>query len=301
MFVVFKIKRIYFIFVVCICTILSAETDYVNDTHKVVDNFIYDTSDYLDKFASGEDYIVEDNSLVSGELSYLNILEKSTPSTTDLNLKIRLLFPRFRKNYDLILENYRKSDSIDDTKQENRYLLGLAKGKARIGIKFRGLKPDLFVSYKLSYKQSFTNNWKFYMGNKAFYFTDYKFDNIFVIEMIKLIDNMTQFVFKNQYRFQEEYDDKHEVIHSFSLSTYLNNKSTLNYILSSYGTKDNTKAYGVDYFYTGVSYKEFYHKNWAYYQVDTGVTFRDENDFNARARIMIKLGVLFGNSKKLFF
>ncbi|MEA3497560.1 MAG: hypothetical protein U9R16_00740, partial [Campylobacterota bacterium] len=179
-------------------------------------------------------------------------------------------------------------------------LLGLTKGKSRVGVKFRGISPDLFISYKLFDDYPLKYQFNFHIENKIMYFVDYKLDNTLQMNFSKMVNDSMRFSFNNSYRFQEEFNDRHKVIHSLNLLNNLDYKSYINYSLSSYSTNDNTKSFGVDYYYAGTSYKNFYYKNWAYYKIDTGLTFRKDNNFDAKARAMIKLGILFGKSKSKF-
>ena len=285
------------IFLILLSNMLFANS-YISNTHNTTETFLYDVSDYLDTRFSGQDYDIDKKSLTKAEISYESVFEKDKSSYSNGNVRIRLLFPRFRKKYKVTFENYVKSKSIDDTQSSKSYLLGISHNKARLGLKFRGINPDPFISYNIEKQLNLYKNWDFYIGNKAIYFADYKFDNIFSINLEKKIDDSTRFAFKNSYRFQEEYNDKYELVHSLNLYKDLGDKQKLNYTISSYATKDNIKKeLEVDYYYTGVSYRKFYYKNWAYYQVDTGLTFRDENHFDARGRMMIKLGIVFGNAK----
>ncbi|MBT7116819.1 MAG: hypothetical protein HN901_00485, partial [Campylobacteraceae bacterium] len=75
-----------------------------------------------------------------------------------------------------------------------------------------------------------------------------------------------------------------------------------NYTISSYATKDDiiNQDLEVDYYYTGGSLKEYFYKNWAYYNIDAGLIFRDENSFEAKGRLLFRIGALFGNAKPKF-
>ncbi|MEA3497991.1 MAG: hypothetical protein U9R16_02915, partial [Campylobacterota bacterium] len=183
-----KIK-FYFILLFCLSSMLNANSDYIDKTHEIVENYLYTTSDYLDKAISREDYKVKNKTLLSGELSYASVVEKSTPSYNNLKLRIRLLFPRLRDNYKLTLENYNENNSIDNVNQHNRYLLGLTKGKSRVGVKFRGISPDLFISYKLFDDYPLKYQFNFHIENKIMYFVDYKLDNTLQMNFSKMVND----------------------------------------------------------------------------------------------------------------
>lgn len=292
--------KIIFVLLFCIISVVNAELSYVENTRNGIENFLHGTSNGIDKFISQEDYKVEQKTLTSGDLSFETINEQKKPSVNQINFKVRILLPRSRKSYKLTLDNYVRKGSMDEKSKSDDYTLGLAKGKKRIGIKFRGIEPDLFVSYQLNKTINLVDDWKFYIENKTTYFVDYDFENIFIIDFNKKIDEKRRLSFRNHYRFQEHGDDLHEVVHSLNLESHINNRSDIHYSLSSYSTKNDYKKYEVDYYYSGAKYKNFYHKNWAYYQVDLGLMYRDENSFDPTARFMFRVGVLFGNSKKVF-
>ncbi|MBT6107514.1 MAG: hypothetical protein HOH31_02860 [Campylobacteraceae bacterium] len=274
----------------------------LDDTYDTTETFIYSTADYLDTSFSGEDYDIESQDLTKADISYESIFEKGQDSIQNSNIKIRLLFPRFRKQYKITFENYNKSKSIDETNENDSYLLGIGKDKARVGLKFRGINPDPFISYNLEYKTYLANNLDFHIGNRAMYFADYKFDNTFSINFKKQINDHLIVSFNNSYRFQEEYNNKYELVNTINLSQDLGQKRSLNYTISSYATKDDiiNQDLEVDYYYAGGFYKEYFYKNWAYYNIDAGLIFRDENSFEAKGRLLFRIGALFGNAKPKF-
>ena len=122
------------------------------------------------------------------------------------------------------------------------------------------------------------------------------------LNISKQLDEYTKISFDNSYRFQEVYDDRHEVVHSLNLYYQLDEKQIVDATVSSYSTKDNIENLDleVDYYYTGVSYKNYFYQNWTYFQIDTGMIFRDENNFNGKARVLFRIGALFGNAKPKF-
>jgi len=292
------IKKMFLYLLFFLLFNIKAYAYHYDYTHTSIENFLYKSSDNLDKFISGKEYEVPQKTLVSGELSYIHISEQSEDAYNNLNFKVRFLFPRLRKHYKLVFENYKQTNSIDDIKEEDSsYMLAIAKGKTRLGVKFRGIHPDLFASYKLYYDKDLNNDWNFYTENRIIYFLDHKLDNTFKIIFNRKIDDNTNFAFNNTYQFQEYYNNRDHITSSLDLYHSLDYKSTIHYSLASYFQENTNAPYTVDY-YTGASYRRFYYKNLNYYQIDTGFTFREKNDYEAKARVMIKFGILFGKSKK---
>jgi len=294
----------YFIVLFLFVNIVNAKyiEEIMDGTYGATEVFIDDTSNYLDKSFSREDYAVSEGSLNKGDIFYESVYEKGQDNINNSNIKIRLLFPRFRDKYKISLENYTKSKSIDDRKTSDDYLLGIADGKKRIGLKFRGIKPDLFVSYKIGKTFDINNDYSLFMENNAIYFADFGFDNTMQFNIKKELSSDTKISFDNSYRFTKLNDNKHEVVNSINIYNQLNSRELLSGSISSYATKDDivNQSLEVDYYYSGISYKNHFYKNWGYFQVDTGLTFRDENDFEPRGRILFRIGALFGNAKPTF-
>ncbi len=281
--------------------ILNAN-EYLDGSYTTVETFVYDTSDYLDTSFSGEDYDIENKDLIKGDIFYESIHEKSQDNINNSNLKLRLLFPRFRDKYKVTLENYNRSNSIDDTKESEDFLFGLTHNKARVGVKFRGLKMDPFVSYNLDTTQYLENESELYFGNRAIYFSDFGLDNTISANISKELNENMKISFDNSYRFQEEFNNRYELVHSLSLYNKFNSRKSLHYSITLYSTKDDiiNPKLELDYCYSGVSYRNHFYKDWGYFQVDTGLTFRDENDFEPRGRVLFRIGALFGNAKPKF-
>jgi hypothetical protein len=287
----------------------SILANYLETSKKILDitydrseEFIYSTSDFLDRSFSAENYEVEQKDLTRAEVYYESVYEDGQETLTTKDIKIRLLFPRLRDKYKVTFENYNTSSSIDDRSSSDDYLLGVANGKRRIGIKFRGIEPDLFVSYVLSSDYIYDNDYNINIGNRAVYFADFGFDNTMNLNISKQLDSSTVLSFDNSYRFQELYDNRHEVVNSLNIYHQLTKKERLNATLSSYATKDDiiNQDLEVDYYYAGLSYKNFFYKNRGYFQIDGGAIARDENGFDPKARVLFRIGALFGNSKPKF-
>ena len=286
---------------------IKAYAYHYDYTHTKIEKFLYSSTDTLDRFLSGKNYFVPNNTLVSGELSYVYVNEQSTNPSNNLDFKVRLRFPRVEKNVKSVFENYRiefetykENNTLDKEKsKKNGYMLGIIRDKAKLGIQFRGLNSDLFASYKLYNNKKLNNNWSSYIENKIGYFVREGFINTFQIILDRKIYENINFSFNNSYQYKAKNNNEKSISNSLNFSYNSDYKSTYTYILSSNFQRDDTKPFTVDY-YTGVAYRKFYYKNLNYYQVDTGLTFREENSFDAKARVMITFGVLFGKSKKVF-
>ncbi len=278
---------------------IANANDYLDKSYEYTETFIYDTSNDLDTSFSGEDYNIDNRNLAKADIYYESVDEKGQAIINNSNIKIRLLFPRFRDKYRVSLENYNKNNSIDDRDNSESFLFGLTHNKARIGVKFRGIEIDPFVSYNLKTTQYFENELELYLGNRAIYFSDFGFDNTVSVNFSKDISENSKISFDNSYRFQEEYDNKYELLHSVNLYVQLNSRKSLHYTVSSYATKDDiiNKNLEVDYYYAGATYKNYFYKNWGYYEFGAGLTFRDENNFDAKGRALFRIGALFGNAK----
>jgi hypothetical protein len=293
----YEIKKNYFFLLI---TILYIKADHMDSLYASTEYLFYDASNYLDKNISSQTYKVDNKHLVKADISYNSIFEESQPSIQKRNIKIKFLFPRLRKKYKIIFENYNQNKAINEIETTTNYnMLAVSKDTMKIGVKFRPIKPDLFILYKYKWEYNLIKKIKLIIKNNAIYFAKFKFNNLFSINIEKYLYKDIKLSFNNSYRFQEKYD-KYELTNAINIYYKVSTNQRLNYTILSYSIKDNStnRSLEVDYYYIGVAYRNYFFKNRTYFQIDTGLTFRDENNFDKKGRIMFKLGVLFGGIKK---
>ena len=66
---------------------ISVWANYIDNTYTTTENFIYETSDYLDTSFSGENYAVDSDKLTKAEISYESILEDGQANINNTNIK----------------------------------------------------------------------------------------------------------------------------------------------------------------------------------------------------------------------
>ncbi len=303
------------------CTCLAASED-INDSeglenvHDTISEWIYQTSNRIDIFFSGSSEEVSAKSVTYLDTSFDTYAETYRSPQYRYNISLRLHLPRTQKKLNLLLEDFKKTSSVDlpkstspeDTVANNDYLFGLQYRQQESkytrlgyggGIRFRSFTPDPYISLYLSRSFYFSRQWELILRNKARYFADYRLDNSAEVALVKIIGEKLRFSFQNIYRFIEHEDYRNEIVNTFALEQFITAKKGLSYFLSAYSSGDTNSVFKLGYYYGGVSFRHYYYRNWAYYQIDGGGMLRESNNFSPSARVMFKMGLLFGRPDKL--
>ncbi len=283
----------------------------IDSVHERLSEWIYETSNRIDIFFSGNSEEVSGYKGTYLDTSFDTYAETYRSPRYRFNVSLRLYLPRTQKRLNLLLEDFKKTSSVDlpesdaltDTIRSNDYLLGVQYRQqeskyTRIGygggVRFRSMTPDPYLSGYMSRSFYFFDRWELLLRNNMRYFADYRLDNTFEAAFIKIIDESLRFSFQNAYRFLEYEHYTNEVVNSLVLEHFANQKIGLRYSLSIYNSGDNLSVFKLRYYYAGISLRHYFHRNWAYYQADTGVMFRETNSFRPSLRLMLKIGFIFG-------
>ncbi|BBG66228.1 hypothetical protein NNO_1525 [Hydrogenimonas sp.] len=315
------IKLFFITIAIVSCTLLPASDDMnvtggIDEVHEAISEWIYDTSNRIDIFFSGssEDVSVQKGTYLDTSFDMYAETYRSAQYRYNISLKLRL--PRTQKRLNLVLEDFKKTSSVDlpqsttpgDTLTNNDYLLGVSYRQqeskyTRIGygggIRFRSFTPDPYLTAYISRSFYFSYRWELLLRNKVRYFADYRLDNTATAALIKIIDEKLRFSFQNIYHFLEHDKYRNEIVNTLSLEQFIGPKKGVSYTLSAYSSGDTDSVFKLGYYYGGASFRHYYYRNWAYYQVDGGVMFRESNNFSPSARAMFKIGFLFGRPKRL--
>ncbi len=283
----------------------------LDTVHERLSEWIYETSNRIDIFFSGNSEEVSIQKGTTLDTSFDLYTETYRSPLYRFNVSLRLHLPRTQKRLNLILEDFKNTSSVDlsrsavptDTIGNNDYLLGLQYRQqeskyTRIGygggIRFRSLTPDPFVSLYLSRSFYFATKWELLLRNKVRYFADYRLDNTAEVALIKVLSENLRFSFRNLYRFLEHSDYRNETVNSLILEQFISAKKGVSYLLSAYSSGESGSVFKLGYYYGGISFRHYYYRDWAYYQTDAGVILRERNNFSPAARLMFKIGFIFG-------
>ncbi|WP_457595442.1 hypothetical protein [Hydrogenimonas sp.] len=288
------------------------ESSNIDSVHERVSEWIYETSNRIDIFFSGNSEEISLQKGTSLDTSFDLYAETYRSPLYRFNVSLRLHLPRTEKRLNLVLEDFKNTSSVDlpksavptDTIGNNDYLLGIQYRQqeskyTRIGygggIRFRSLTPDPYLSVYLSRSFYFSQKWELLLRNKVRYFADYRLDNTAEASLIKVLNENLRFSFRNIYRFLEQADYRNETVNSLILEQFISSKRGVSYSLSIYSSGDSGSVFKLGYYYGGVSFRHYYYRDWAYYQTDGGIIFRESNNFSPAARLMFKIGFLFGS------
>ncbi len=303
------------------CSFSAASQDFndsggLDSVHDTISEWIYRTSNRIDIFFSGSSEELSPKSATYLDTSFDTYAETYRSPQYRYNISLRLHLPRTQKRLNLMLEDFKKTSSVDllqsaspqDSVANNDYLLEIHYRQqeskyTRIGygggIRFRSFRPDPYISLYLSRSLYFSKEWELVLRNKARYFADYRLDNSAEVALVKIISEKLRFSFRNIYRFIEHESYRNEIVNTLALERFITEKKGLGYLLSAYSSGDTDSVFKLGYYYAGVSFRHYYYRDWAYYQIDGGGMLRESNNFSPSARVMFKMGFLFGRPDRL--
>ena len=255
-------------------------------------------------------FLSDDNRSIKQRFNIATSIETVTetyqPTLFRFNVKANIELPRTQKKLHLFLQDYEKSNSIDKTYSKNiqdsiqntSYLFGLqyltkSNLSYRVGLRFRKVTPDPFLSARWSQTSYLTDSSWVYFGDKLFYYMRHKWDNtLFAHYQHKLNDNML-FSFENSYRYETKPQDENQYVHALKL--YISGSRYELFIPRAeiYCHANNQSSYKLNYYYLGFSYRNIFYRKWLFYQIAPAVLWRIENGFRPSYRLSFSVGVTF--------
>ena len=221
------------------------------------------------------------------------------------NFRANLDFPRTQKRLHLFIQDYKRQESIDEATGENlqdsidntSFLVGLqyltkAKIRYRAGVRFHKITPDPFVGIGWENTHYFHKHWLYY-GDRLRYFLDRKIDNKLFANYQYKISPIDIFSFENSYRYRQEPQKEHQVIHALKVYHSLGKRSILIPRAEVYCYASNSSSYRLDYIYLGFDYEDTIYRKWLFFRIAPAVLWRYENDFAPSYRIMFRFGITF--------
>ena len=274
-----------------------------------VDEYYHKTFEYLRQSINSLDiFLSDDNRSVRQKFSIRTSIETITESRERtrfrFNFRANLSLPRTQKKLNLFLQEFRKSDSIDNETQneidrsikERSFLLGLqyitkAHLSYRAGIRFHKISPDPFVSASWEDTLYFGKNWLYY-GDRLAYYLDRHLDNrAFAIFQHK-VDEHTLFSFENSYRYTD-YLKEHQITNAIAWYRSLGKYEFISPRFEIYSLKEENGALHLDYYYAGITYESRFFRKWLFYRVEPAVVCRKTYHFKPGLRLMLRVGITF--------
>ncbi len=300
----------FLIIFIAISLFAKNQLNYVGTTHKLLSDWIYNTSNKIDDFFSrnNEQIFNKNRSYVS--LSFNSYLEEHEPSMYRFNAKVRIRLPKTEKKLNLVLENFTNSISTDqqtspnaiDAMQNNSYLLGFELNQIDTkfikinfgsGMHFSNISPDLYLSLYIAKIFYTSDKWDFEINNNSKYFLKQHFDNTANFIISKVINKNYKFIFLNSYHYKQNVNYLNEVVNSLILDKYISPKKGISSSFSIYSSSDKAHSFKLYYYLAQISYKRFFYHNFAYYELTPGVIFRESDGFRPRARVVFRIGLYF--------
>lgn len=306
-------KRILFLVMmlyVPICSNAGEQSGYIDKTHQLLSEWIYDTSNKIDTFFGRKDIEFHTKNKSYLNLSFDTYSEEHTNSAYRFNAKLRIRLPKTQKRLHLVFEDFKDTISADqqtssnvgNTVGDNSYILGVELDKIDTkfinvkygsGVHFSGITPDAYISLYLSKTFYKKYNWELGINNNAKYFARKHFDNTMQLLIYKIINENYKFTFLNEYHYAEDNNQLNETVNALILDKYINPKEGVSGSFSLYSSGDDQNDFKLHYYLAEVSYKRFFYHNFAFYSLSPGVIFRDSDNFKPRMRAVFRVGVYF--------
>lgn len=305
-------KKVFVYLALCIPIFLYAkgESGYIDKTHRLLSEWIYNTSNKIDTFFAKKDikYDTKNSSYIN--ISFNSYIEEHQDEAYRFNINARIRLPKTQKSLHLVMEDYKKSISADqqtsssltDTVGDDSYLVGIeldnidtryTKFKIGSGVHFSGISPDAYVSLYMAKIDYFEGNWQAEINNDAKYFIRDKLNNTTQILISKILNENYKFTFLNAYHYNEDKNNLNEMINAFILDRYISSIKGISGSFSLYSSMDDNSDFKLHYYLLQASYKRFFYHNYAYYELSPGVIFRDSVAFKPRARVVFQVGIYF--------
>ncbi len=286
------------------------QLSYIDATHMLLSDWIYNTSNKIDTFFSRNNEQISNENKSYLNLSFNSYLEEHESSMYRFNAKVNIMLPKTEKKLNLILEDFKNSISTDqqtssnvvDTVQNNSYLLGVELDKIDTkfikvnfgsGVHFSNISPDVYLSLYLAKIFYTSNKWEFEINNNGKYFLKQHLDNTANFIISRVINENYKFTFLNSYHYKQNANHLNEIINSLILDKYISPKKGISSSFSMYSSSDKTHSFKLYYYLAQISYKRFFYHNFAYYELTPGVIFRESDGFRPRARIVFRIGLYF--------
>ena len=284
-----------------LCSLLFANTI---DTHYLsIKSWIAEQLKRLDIFLSDSNESIKQRFSIRTSID--TILETKQDAQFKFNIKADLEFPRTQKKLHLFIQDYKRRETIDEISGKNiqdsidntSFLLGLqyltfANLRYKAGIRFNKITPDPFVAVGWEHTLYIKKHW-LYFGDELRYFLDRKVDNKAFANYQYKLSPIDIFSFENSYRYRQEPDREHQVIHALKIYHSLGQKSLLIPHGEVYCFASRDSSYRLGYLYLGFDYMDTIYRKWLFYQISPAVLWRYENGFAPSYRIMFRFGITF--------
>ncbi len=292
----------YFLSLVLFYSFLQAQ-NIIDTRYSDINQWIAQTLQKLDIFLSDSNESIKQHFTIRTSID--TILETKQDGQFKFNIKADLEFPRTQKKLHIFIQDYKRSDTIDETSGKNiqdsidntSFLFGLqyitfANLRYKAGIRFNKITPDPFIAVGWEHTLYFHKHW-LYFGDELRYFLDRKIDNKAFANYQYKLSPIDLFSFENSYRYRQEPDNEHQVVHALKIYHSLVERSLLTPHTEVYCFASKTSSYRLGYFYLGFDYSDTFYRKWIFYQISPAVLWRYENNFAPSYRIMFRVGVTF--------
>lgn len=233
------------------------------------------------------------------------VMETKQSPQFKFNIRANLDFPRTQKRLHLFIQDYKKRNTIDEVSGKNiedsidntSFLLGLqyltfANIRYKAGIRFHKITPDPFIGIGWENTHYFHKHWLYY-GDELRYFLDRKIDNKLFANYQYKLSPIDLFSFENTYRYRQEPNEEHQIVHALKVYHSLGERSILIPRAEAYCFFSKNSSYRLGYIYLGFDYEDTFYRKWLFFRIAPAVLWRYENDFAPSYRLMFRFGITF--------
>lgn len=297
----------------------GTDSPLLNTSFRYLDRFHYWLSDKVDDFGEeADDFFGTEDSFDRTEGSRLDIMAPVTfhadgSIDTQLNFRTKIALPRTNKRWHLMVSSAR--DSMDDlvsggnvsgnnnnpndtTQQDDgtdvglRYALDLAGFTVTFvdfGLNFRNIvEPDPYARVRLHYKWKLSPQWYTRMY-QTLYWERYKGVGL---KSRQLFDRQIsqRYLFRSRTEGEWRDDDQqYSLSQNFILVDQVNAHRGLAYYIGWYWNwTPDAPGLALNAYSLGMNWRERIYKKWLFFEIDPGVNFDSDSDFN-QADVSVKL------------
>jgi hypothetical protein len=281
---------------------------FISTSRDFLNNVLLGTTNTLDYiFSIGYTKVKrKKNSYVDAKIG--GFYEKFYGYGYDYNVDGFIDLPNTKKRFNIFIGSLyqnnkgENNDNLLNKDKKEKFILGFEYTRTLFNVLRSGLSTgaifnsyylDPFLRFSVNTSFNLFSNWNLSVGNYAYYFLVYKFDNLSFISLSYNISKQTQIKIYNEYRYREYFDKLHEVKNVLGLHHLISNTMGINYTLEVLRKKDGVFSYGISYYYIGTSFKHVFYSDWLYYEIKPGFYFRENNNFNLSPKMLIFIGMIY--------
>ena len=295
--------------------ILFTNSIYAEFNTTTIDNYRSNISTWLVQSSNDIDnYFFDSNSSNQTSNTYAEIrssfaLEDTQNSEYALRLRLRLNLPRIQKQLRIVFEDASNDDALyDGTKlnsqyqlEEKQYFLRLEYFNYMVkqlnlalssGVRFSKTTVHPYLNIKAKYNLQSQKEEKKILSNRFRYYINGDIEDVVSFNTLYTLNESLYFTIRNSFRYRN-WQNFQKIVNdaSFIKTLGVGEQASAGFTLVS--ELKNSRNLTLNYPQLYVTYRNQLYKNWIYYEIHPSLLWREENDYESSARLMLTVGMIF--------